>query len=99
MHAGLQTIEASLNMCCGNLAGLQSQFQEAGILLLCLAHVMLRLCTALSSCQDRQAANELPVRSHILAGATYTCHVCCECRGRVSRSYGPALSAILAAVQ
>ncbi|CAK0785325.1 hypothetical protein CVIRNUC_008532 [Coccomyxa viridis] len=24
-----QTIEASLNMCCGNLAGLQSQFQEA----------------------------------------------------------------------
>ena len=40
VHAGLQTIEASLNMCCGNLAGLQSQFQEAGARLLCLAHIL-----------------------------------------------------------
>ncbi len=32
--ACLQTIEAALNMCCGNLGALQRQFQEAGA---CLA--------------------------------------------------------------
>lgn len=27
----MQTIEAALNLCCGNLVGLQGQFQEAGM--------------------------------------------------------------------
>ena len=27
----MQTVEAALNLCCGNLVALQSQFQEAGM--------------------------------------------------------------------
>ena len=60
VRADLQTIEASLNMCCGNLAGLQNQFQEAGTLLLCLAHVVPRLCTLtlLAACSQHHPACE-----------------------------------------
>ena len=41
LHA--QTIEAALNLCCGNLVALQSQFQEAGMATARVAPAMRRL--------------------------------------------------------